>query len=46
MRREYQAAVEWKCEVSRAKGYMSGEDVENELKDGIVGTASRVCGIV
>ena len=28
MRREYQAAVERKCEEARAKGYMSGEDVE------------------
>ena len=48
MRREYQAAVEWKCKEARAKGYMSGEDVEawNELKEGIVGAASRVCGIV
>ena len=48
MRREYQAAVEWKCEEARAKGYMSGEDVEawNELKEGIVGAASWVCGIV
>ena len=48
MRREYQTVVEWKCEESRAKGYMSKEDVEkpwNELKEGIVGAASRVCGI-
>ena len=28
MRREYQTAVEWKCEEAREKGYMSGEDVE------------------
>ena len=49
MRRKYQAAVEQKCEESRAKGYMSRVDVEkpwNELKDGIVGVTSRVCGIV
>ena len=49
MRREYQAAVEWKCKEAREKGYMSGEDVEkawNELKEGIVAAASRVCGIV
>ena len=48
MRREYQTAVEWKCEESRAKGYMSGEDVEKawtELIEGIVGAASRVCEI-
>ena len=39
MRREYQTAVERKCEEARTKGYTSGEDVEkawNELKEGIV----------
>ena len=49
MRREYQTAVEQKCEEARTKEYMSGEDVEkawNELKEGIVGATSRVCGIV
>ena len=49
MRRDYQTAVERKCEEARAKEYMSIEDVEkawNELKEGIVGAASRVCGIV
>ena len=38
MRREYQA-----------KSYTSGENVEkawNELKEGIVGAANRVCGIM
>ena len=46
VRREYQAAVERKCEIAKAKGYMSREDVEkawNELKEGIVGTASIGC---
>ena len=49
MRREYQTAVIRKCEEARAKGYMSGEDVEkawNELKEGIVSATSRVCEIV
>ena len=49
MRREYQTAVEWKCEEARAKGYTSGEDVEkawNELKEGIAGATSRVCETV
>ena len=49
VRRDYQAAVERKCEEARAKGYMSGEDVEkawNELKEGILGAASRVCRTV
>ena len=37
--------MEWKCEEARAKGYMSGEDVEawNELKEDIVGAASIGC---
>ena len=41
--------MERKCKEARAKGYMSGEDVEkawNELKEGLVGAVSRVCGIV
>ena len=49
LRREYQAAVEQKCEEARAKGHTSEEIVGkawNELKEGIVGAASRVCGIV
>ena len=49
MRREYQTAVKRKCEEARAKGHMSGEDVEkawNELKEGKVSAASRVCRIV
>ena len=45
MIREYQTAVERKCEEARAKGYMPGEDVEawNELKEGIVGAAGIGC---
>lgn len=48
VRREYKAAVEWKCEEARAKRYTSGEDVEKawiKLKEWIL-NAVRVCGSV
>ena len=49
MIREYQTAVEWKCKEARAKGYMSGEDVEkawNKLKEGIVGARVGCAGLL
>ena len=45
MRREYQTAVEQKCEEARTKEYMSGEDVEKAWNEDIVGAANMVCGI-
>ena len=47
VRREYQAVIAELYEEARAGGCASGKDVElawKELKEGIVGAATKVCG--
>ena len=49
MRWEYQEVIREKFEEAKVKGCMSGDDVEkswSELKEGLVGASSGVCGIV
>ena len=47
VRREYQAVIAELYEEARAGGCASGKDVElawKELKEGIVGATTKVCG--